>query len=108
MTSTGGVRPRFSRDGQELFYSSGTRTTDGSTLGMVQVVSIKRDPLTVSAPTVLFKAGEGAAAGDRALELVGFAPAPGGRLLMARRVPSAPADEARTVLIQNWVGAIKR
>ena len=25
VTSTGGVRPRFSRDGQELFYSSGTR-----------------------------------------------------------------------------------
>ena len=75
---------------------------------MVQVVSIKTDPLTISAPTVLFKEGEGAAAGDRALAVLGFAPAPDGRLLMTRHVPPAPGDAARAVLIQNWIAAIRK
>jgi hypothetical protein len=108
VTSTGGVAPRFSRDGRELFYSSGTRAADGATQGMVQVVSIKTDPLTISAPTVLFKEGEGAAGGDRAVAVLGFAPAPDGRLLMTRHVPPAPGDAARAVLIQNWIAAIKK
>jgi len=40
--------------------------------------------------------------------MMSFAPAPDGRLLMERKLPSAPGDEARTMLIQNWVGAIKK
>jgi len=107
ITSAGGTFPHFSHDGRELFYVSGTRT--GSlTRGQLQVVSIKTSPLTAGVPTVLFIEGEGAAGGDRALGLTTFDAAPDGRLLMTRRVPPEPGNEARVVLLQNWMEAIRK
>ena len=52
VTSSGGVRPKFSRDGKELFYFSGTRT-GGSTRGQLNAVSLAMNPLTIGAPSVV-------------------------------------------------------
>jgi hypothetical protein len=37
----------------------------------------------------------------------GFDVAHDGRFLMLRRVPSQPADAARLVLVQHWLGTIR-
>jgi hypothetical protein len=36
------------------------------------------------------------------LTLIGFDIGPDGRLLMTRTVPSAPGDEPRLMIVQNW------
>ena len=38
--------------------------------------------------------------------LSGFDVAADGRLLMTRVAPAAPGEQARTVLLQNWMGSI--
>ena len=108
VTSDGGTGPRFARDGHSLFFASGTRTAAGSTRGQFKVVTLTTTPLSVGVPAVLWTQGEGPAAGDRAISIGGFDTASDGRLLMTRRVPIAPGDEARMTLIQNWQGAIKK
>jgi hypothetical protein len=108
VTSSGGTLPRFSRDGRELFYVSGSRPDAPTRRGQIQFVSIKTSPLTVGVPTVLLIEGEGAAGGDQPLGLTPFDAAPDGRLLMTRRVPPEPGNEDRIVLLQNWTGAIKK
>jgi hypothetical protein len=71
-----GTAPRFSRDGRELFYLRGGRTAAGVTQGALEVVSIGTSPLTASAPTPLLTDGEGLAAGERAVTIQAFDPAP--------------------------------
>ncbi len=102
VTSSGGARPKFSRDGQELFYVSGTRT-GGSTRGQLNVVSLAMNPLTIGAPAVVLV--EDPARGP---SLVSFDVAADGRLLMTRRADPLPGDEARVVLIQNWLATIRK
>ena len=100
VTSSGGVRPRFSRDGKELFYFSGTRT-GGSTRGQLNAVPLAMNPLTIGAPSVVLVEDPA-----RGLSLTSFDVAADGRLLMTRRADPLPGDEARVVLIQNWLAAI--
>ena len=100
VTSSGGVRPKFSRDGKELFYFSGTRT-GGSTRGQLNVVSLAMNPLTIGAPSVVLVEDPA-----RGLSFTSFDVAADGRLLMTRRADPLPGDEARVVLIQNWLAAI--
>jgi len=57
------------------------------------------------APRTIFTEGD---AGDRGPTLSGFAVAPDGRLVMTRVAPSAPGDEARLVLLQNWPASIRK
>ena len=105
VTSQGGTQPRFSRDGRQLFYLTGTRTpAAGLTQGELRVVPITATPLTVGASRVLMSA----AATPGAPSVGGFDIASDGRLLMTRIAPTAPGDEARLVLLQNWIGAIKK
>jgi len=106
--TSGGAAPRFSRDGRELFFVSGTRTASGITRGQLQVVSIGTAPLTASVPTLLLTDGEGLASGERAITLSTFDTAPDGRLLVVRRVPLAPGQETRFVLLENWQAAIRK
>jgi hypothetical protein len=105
---TGGASPRFSRDGRELFFVLGQRTASGTTRGALTVVAVGTSPLTVGAPTPILTDGEGLATGDRAIAIAAFDTAPDGRLLVTRRVPPAPGDETRLVLLQNWQAAIRR
>jgi hypothetical protein len=74
----------------------------------LEVVSIGTSPLTASAPTPLLTDGEGLAAGERAVTIQAFDPAPDGRLLIARLVPPAPGEETRFILLQNWPASIRK
>jgi hypothetical protein len=108
VTSDGGTRPRFARDGRSLFYTNGTRTASGATRGQLKVVPLSTTPFSVGVPVLLWTDGEGPAAGERGLLIGGFDTAADGRLLGTRRVPAAPGDEARMTLIQNWLEAINK
>ena len=103
VTSSGGNRPLFSRDGRELYFLSGQRDSAGLTRGQLNVVSIRTSPLTVGVPETVLVAGENAGPA-----LSGFDVAADGRLLMTRKAPAAPGDEGRAVLRQNWMAAITK
>ncbi len=53
ITSESGTQPRFSRNGTELFYLSGSRTETGVTRGQLHVVPVKSTPLTIGAPKTI-------------------------------------------------------
>ena len=105
VTSNGGTQPRFSRDSRQLFYLSGTRTAStGLTRGELRGVSIATAPLSIGAPRVLVTAGDPSSG---APTHSGFDVARDGRLLMTQVLPTAPGDEARLVLLQNWPMAVR-
>jgi serine/threonine-protein kinase len=108
VTSDGGTFPKFSRDGRTLFFASGGRTTENIARGSLKAVAITPRPLGVGMPKDVMVEGEGLAAGDRALRALPFDIAPDGRLIVTRRVPVGPDDDARMVLTQNWFAAIKK
>ena len=103
VTSSGGNRPLFSRDGRELYFLSGQRDNAGLTRGQLNVVSIGTSPLTVGVPETLMVTGE-----NGGPSISGFDAAADGRLLMKRKAPAAPGDEGRAVLRQNWMAAITK
>jgi hypothetical protein len=105
VTSEGGTQPRFSPDGSELFYTSGTRIPGGLLRGRLDVVSVKSIPVTVGAPKTIWTEGDPA---ERGPTLSGFDVGPDGRLMMTRVAPSAPGDEARLLLLQNWPASIRK
>jgi hypothetical protein len=101
VTSSGGRQPRFSRDGKELFYVSGTGT--GGSPRQLNAVSLAMNPLTIGAPSVVLVEDSA-----RGVSLMSFDQAADGRLLMTRRADALPGDEARAVLMQNWLAAIRK
>ena len=103
VTSNGGTQPRFSRDGRELFYASGSRTAAGLSRGELRVVTVRAAPLTIGESRTILADGS---PDDRGAKVSGCDVAPDGRLLMSRAAPLAPGDEARIVLLQNWPAAI--
>jgi hypothetical protein len=102
VTSNGGGRPTFSRDGTSLWYISGVPSAS-ATRRQVEMVRVTMNPLTIGAPSVVL-------AEDPANGIVfpSFDVAADGRLLMTRRADPQPGDEARVVLMQNWLTAIKK
>ena len=61
------------------------------------------NPLTIGAPSVVLVEDPA-----RGLSFTSFDVAADGRLLMTRRADPLPGDEARVVLIQNWLAAIRK
>ena len=102
VTSNGGTRPKFSRDGKALWYFVGTRP-GGSTRGQLNVVPVAMNPLTIGTPAVVL--AEDPANG---ISFTSFDVAEDGRLLMTRRADPLPGDEARVVLTQNWQAAVRK
>jgi Tol biopolymer transport system component len=98
VTSAGGTRPRFSPDGRELYFLSGSRNQSGAPEGQLMVASITAgSTLSVGAPRVLMS---GAALPH------GFDVARDGRVLVARR--TIRADEGpRALLLENWPALVK-
>jgi hypothetical protein len=103
VTTEGGTWPRFSRDGRQLFYSSGGRTGTGVTRGELRVVAVTAAPLSVGTSRLLMLDSEPGAA-----DFMNFAVGSDGRLLMTRTAPHSPGDAARMVLLQNWRAAAGR
>jgi dipeptidyl aminopeptidase/acylaminoacyl peptidase len=93
VTTNGGTFPRFSADGRELLFMSGSRTTAGELEGRLMVMPLARQPSVRPGVAKLLLSG--------AAMPTGFTPARDGRLLVARPVPET-AGRSRTVLIQNW------
>lgn len=101
VTSDGGTYPHFSPDGHELFYSVGA---SGEAAGRLMAVPVTSAPsMSVGPPTVVLKPGSGETNG---LRVGWFDVAPDGRFLMTRAI--APRAGRRTVLVQNWLAAMKR
>ncbi len=101
VTSSGGRQPRFSRDGKELLYVSGTGT--GDSMRQLNAVSLAMNPLTIGAPSVVLVEDSA-----RGVSVRSFDEAADGRLLMTRRADPLPGDAARVVLVQNWLAAIRK
>jgi serine/threonine-protein kinase len=99
VTSNGGTRPKFTRDGKSLWYFSGAPTA-GATRRQLHVVPVTMNPLTVGAPSVVLVEDP-----SNGISFTSFDVAKDGRLLMTRRADPQPGDEARVVLMQNWLAA---
>ena len=99
VTSNGGSRPKFASDGKALWYFSPTSQA-GAVRGQVNVVPVTTAPFTVGAPSIVltFDPADGTS-----FPLFGVAQ--DGRLLITRRADPQPGDEARVVLMQNWLAA---
>jgi serine/threonine-protein kinase len=99
VTSNGGSLPKFSRDGKSLWYFSGAPTA-GATRRQLHVVPVTMNPLTIGAPSVVLVEDP-----SNGISFTSFDVAKDGRLLMTRRADPQPGDEARVVLMQNWLAA---
>ena len=86
VSSDGGIRPVWSRDGRELFYKEGTR--------MMRVAVETTPELRFELPTTLF---------DKADATSAYDVAPDGRFLMIR---GAVLDQM--VVVLNWVEELKQ
>ena len=102
VTSNGGSRPKFTRDGKSLWYFSGAPTA-GATRRQLHVVPVTMNPLTIGAPSVVLAEDP-----SNGISFTSFDVAKDGRLLMTRRADPQPGDEARVVLMQNWLATIKK
>jgi len=92
VSANGGVAPRWSRDGRELFYVEGQ--------GKLMVSQIRTRPtLTVSKAAIAFEDREG-----RYLKL-GYDVAPDGRFLLVDENENWPRQ---LNLVQNWLEEVKR
>ena len=99
VTSNGGSRPKFTRDGKSLWYFSGAPTA-GATRRQLHMVPVTMNPLTIGAPSVVLVEDP-----SNGISFTSFDVAKDGRLLMTRRADPQPGDEARVVLMQNWLAA---
>jgi hypothetical protein len=107
VTIEGGTSPRFSRDGQSLFYLSGRRGPGGALRGQLNAIAVTASPLALGAPTVLLIEGEDPAATGQP-DMNAYDLGPDGRFLMARRLPPSPEDRPRTMILQNWTASLQK
>jgi hypothetical protein len=107
VTIDGGTLPRFSRDGRELFYLSGSRDAGVPPRGLFNAVPVTLHPtVKLGAPAILF---DEARTRPNGLSLGWFDVARDGRFLMSRVVASTAADaQQRAVLFQNWTAVMPK
>jgi Tol biopolymer transport system component len=99
VTTDGANSPRFSPDGRELFFLSGTRTASGAPVGRLMVMPLTLQPsVKLGVSTPILEAGTAADAD-------GFDVARDGRVLIRRRT-ATPGEAAGAVLVQNWPAAL--
>jgi hypothetical protein len=91
------VGPKFSRDGKSLRYFNGASTA-GPTARQLHVVPVTMNPLSIGAPSVVLVEDP-----SKGISFTSFDVAKDGRVLMTRRTDPQPGDEARVVLMQNWL-----
>ena len=100
-----GGRPKFSRDGKSLWYVSGGRPS-GAARGQLDIAPVTMNHLTIVAPSVVLVENPANGLSFPAIRR-------GGGWTAAddpptRRADPLPGDEARLVLVQNWVAATKK
>ncbi len=105
VTTTGGTRPKFSRDGKELFYLAGARDGPGPPRALLMSMPLTLAPaLKLGTPVTLLEEGPA----TRGLSLAAYDVARDGRLLMLRSVASESPGTPRLVVIQNWRALMRR
>jgi hypothetical protein len=107
LVASGAVQPRFTKNGREIVYMTGSRVSGLATGAVAAIPVTARPTVKLGAATPLFELG-GATDGERASRPgghAGFAVSKdGNRFLMARPVESAAARRAS--ITQNWIAAI--
>jgi hypothetical protein len=102
VTTGGGTQPRFSRDGRELYFIAPVRTGSAERRGGLHALPVTT-PIRIGQPALLLE--DDTESGGPSVS--GFDVAHDGRFLMLRRVRSQPADAARLVLVQHWLGTLR-
>jgi Tol biopolymer transport system component len=99
VSTEGGTRPMWSRNGTELFFSS----LDGTQ--MLAVAVQPGAPFRAARPQVLFQLGVGPVLGsERPYDIT-----PEGRFLVIRNAESSDSNAASNlILVQNWTEELKR
>jgi Tol biopolymer transport system component len=104
LLTDGGSRPRFSKDGREIFFLKGFTDERGQPTGalMSATVSVDSD-IGIGTAKRLF--AEDAINGP---VIEGYDVAPDRkRFLMSKPVAPLPGETTRLVLVQNWIAALK-
>lgn len=98
----GGMRPRFSGDGRELFFTAGARDEQGQREGRLMRVAVTSASTVTVGPAnqVLRDVPNGFL-----LSTYDVAPE-GDRFLMWKPVPPAPGERQRLVFVQNALSAV--
>src|SRR5690606_33540085 len=102
LVSEGAVRPRFAREGRELFFLSGTQDDRGQPRGRLMSVTVTSGPsIAVGAPVEILRETPGGP------DLTSYDVAPdGSRFLMWMTAPVAPEDRSRLIFVQNALAAL--
>jgi len=104
LVTEGGSRPRFSRDGRELFYLKGVIDERGQPRAQLMAAPVTVDPaLTVGPAVTVYDSSNPAGPSPAGYDVS----TDGKRFLMSKPVPPAPGDGPRLVLVQNWRAATK-
>jgi serine/threonine-protein kinase len=97
VSTDGGLAPRWSRDGSELFFLSGNREM------MAATIRVQADRLSIGERTHLFDLVPAILVGDRTTQ---YDVANDGRFLMLRTA-SGDEDASRMILIRNFLEEVK-
>ena len=101
----GGSRPRFSRDGRELFYLKGVTDERGQPRVQLMAAPVTVDPTVTVGPAVtVYDSRDAAGPRPEGYDVS----MDGKRFLMSKPVPPAPGEGPRLVLVQNWRQALKK
>jgi serine/threonine-protein kinase len=105
LLADGGSRPRFSRDGHEIFFVLGARDADGAPRALFMSASVTMQPVVkIGVPAQMLDSARADAP-----RLGGYDVSPDSkRFLMWKLVPQAPGEGTRAVLVQNWTAAVGR
>jgi serine/threonine-protein kinase len=99
VSSDGGHKPTWSRDGRELFYESGNRLISARVLSLATGFGVE-------APRVLFEGGVMSEETDLGLNLRFLDAAPDGRFLVLE--PASAGATASMVVVEHWDDELKR
>jgi serine/threonine-protein kinase len=102
ISSKGGTRPVWSRNGRELFYLVRPQGAETSATTMMAVPIGTTPTLQPGNPSKLFS-------GNYFVGLIGitYDVAPDGRFLMVKRSPTDVADASRILVVENWFEELK-
>ena len=104
---TGATTPRFSPNGRELFFLSGSQEASGASRGHVMVVPITTAPVRLGEETSLFDLDANRTGGDAQDFMgMGYSVSTDGRILTSRMLAPSGAAARRTVLVQHWPAAL--
>jgi serine/threonine protein kinase len=103
ISTTGGTRPRWSRDGRELYFF---RESDASSSEIVAVPVVSSETFRAGIPETILR---GAYAAPNALGGIYDVSADSQRFLLIKRTAGGEAaPQARVVIVEHWTEELKR